>query len=51
MWILGQMKKHKIIEKSYLEAKVLIDEAISLMNLQGEAALSGIAKEMIERDF
>jgi len=51
IWILGQMKKHKIIENSYLEAKVLIDEAITLMNLHGEAALSGIAKEMIERDF
>jgi len=50
-WILGQMKEHKIIERSYLEAKVLIDEAISLMDSHGEGALSGIAKEMIERDF
>jgi len=50
-WILGQMKAHKIIERSYLEAKVLIDEAISLMDSHGEGALSGIAKEMIERDF
>ena len=51
MWILLQMKEHKIIEKSYLEAKALIDEAIALMNAHGETALSGIAKEMIERDF
>ena len=50
-WILEKMKEHKIIEKSYLEAKVLIDEAIELMNSHGELALSGIAKEMIERDF
>ena len=50
-WILANMKKHKIIEKSYLEAKVLIDEAIELMNAHGETALSGIAKEMIEREF
>jgi len=50
-WILSQMRTHKIIEKSYLEAKVLIDEAIELMNAQGEEALSGIAREMIERDF
>ena len=50
-WILEQMKAHKIIERSYLEAKVLIDEAIALMDSHGEGALSGIAKEMIERDF
>jgi len=50
-WILSQMKAHKIIEKSYLEAKALIDEAITLMDVQGETALTSIAKEMIERDF
>ncbi len=50
-WILLKMKEHKIVEKSYLEAKVLIEEAIALMNAQGEEALSGIAREMIERDF
>lgn len=50
-WILTQMKKYQIIEKSYLEAKLLIDEAISLMDAQGEQALTSIAKEMIERDF
>jgi len=51
MWILSEMKTHKIIEKSYLEAKVLIEEAIALMNSHGEQALSGIAREMIEREF
>ena len=50
-WILAQMKEHQIIEKSYFEAKELIDEAIELMNHHGEDALSGIAKEMIERSF
>jgi octaprenyl-diphosphate synthase len=45
------MKEYKIVEKSYLEAKVLIEEAIVLMNSCGEEALSGIAREMIERDF
>jgi len=50
-WILTNMKKHKIIEKSYLEAKLLIDEAIRLMNSCNEEELSGIAKEMIERSF
>ena len=50
-WILSEMKTHKIIEKSYMEAKVLIEEAISLMNSHGEQALSGIAREMIEREF
>ncbi|MDQ1324893.1 MAG: octaprenyl-diphosphate synthase [Campylobacterota bacterium] len=50
-WILEQMQKHLIVEKSYLEARKFIDEAIELMERQGEKALSGIAKEMIERDF
>lgn len=51
MWIKAKMKEHKIIEYSYNEAKVLIDEAISLMESAGEFELSAIAKEMIERDF
>lgn len=50
-WILLKMQEHQIIERSYFEAKELIDEAIELMDSHGEAALSGIAKEMIERDF
>jgi len=50
-WILEEMREHQIIEKSYFEAKELIDEAIDLMNTHGEYALSGIAREMIERDF
>lgn len=50
-WILSNMKTHKIIERATLEAKTLIDEAIAVMDAYGETALSGIAKEMIERDF
>ncbi|MFT7879242.1 MAG: polyprenyl synthetase family protein [Sulfurimonas sp.] len=51
LWIQKQMKEYKIIEKSYLEAKTLIEEAVALMGDQGEASLAGIAKEMIEREF
>jgi octaprenyl-diphosphate synthase len=51
LWIKSAMVKYKIIEKSYSEAKVLIVEAISLMESLGEKDLSNIAKEMIEREF
>jgi len=51
VWIKEQMNKHKIIEKSFLEAKILIDEAVKLMESCGEYSLSSIAKAMIERDF
>ncbi|MEA3456127.1 MAG: polyprenyl synthetase family protein [Campylobacterota bacterium] len=50
-WIIGQMEEHQILMQSYGEAKLLIDEAIELMEEAGEAALSDIAREMIERDF
>ncbi|CAA6818556.1 MAG: Octaprenyl diphosphate synthase (EC / Dimethylallyltransferase (EC / (2E,6E)-farnesyl diphosphate synthase (EC / Geranylgeranyl pyrophosphate synthetase (EC [uncultured Sulfurovum sp.] len=50
-WIKVAMEKNGIIEKSYLEAKVLIDEAIELMECLGEKDLSNIAKAMIERSF
>jgi len=50
-WIKATMKKHNIIEKSYAEAKVLIVEAIELMESLGEHDLSNIAKAMIERKF
>lgn len=51
LWIKTKMKDAKVIEKSYNEAKVLIEEAILLMNERGEEALSSIAMAMIERDF
>ena len=50
-WIKSKMSEYKIIEKSYAEAKVLIVEAISLMESLGEKDLSNIAKAMIEREF
>ena len=50
-WIKTKMQEHKVIQKSYDEAKVLIEEAIELMNIRGEDALSSIAMQMIERDF
>jgi len=50
-WIKDKMKKHEIIQKSFLEARKLVEEAISLMDKEGEAALSSIAMSMIEREF
>jgi len=50
-WILEQMRTHQIIEKSFFEARELVEEAIELMNHHGEVALSSIAMAMIERDF
>ena len=51
LWIKEKMQEHQVIQKSYEEAKVLIEEAITLMNDKGEDALSSIAMQMIERDF
>jgi len=50
-WIKTMMQNNGVIQKSYTEAKVLIEEAIVLMNDKGEEALSSIAMAMIERDF
>ena len=50
-WIKMMMQNTGVIQKSYNEAKVLIEEAIALMNERGESALSSIATAMIERDF
>lgn len=51
LWIKVRMEKHHIIQKSYAEAKMLVEEAIALMNSRGENALSHIAMQMIDRDF
>ena len=51
LWIKEKMQEHAVIQKSYEEAKVLVEEAISLMNTLGEDSLSSIALAMIERDF
>jgi len=50
-WIKSMMQDNGVIQKSSSEAKVLIEEAIILMNDKGEEALSNIAMAMIERDF
>jgi len=50
-WIKAKMQEHQVIQKSYLEARELVEEAIELMNECGEEALSNIAMQMIERDF
>ena len=50
-WIKMKMQEHQVIQKSYKEAKSLIEEAIILMNDKGEDALSSIAMQMIEREF
>jgi len=51
VWIKKKMQAYGVIEKSFAEAKVLVEEAITLMNDRSESALSGIAMAMIERDF
>ena len=51
VWIKTMMQEKGVIQKSYSEAKVLIEEAINLMDAKGESALSSIAMAMIERDF
>lgn len=50
-WILEEMRIHQIIEKSFFEARELVEEAIELMNHHGEEALSDIAMQMIDREF
>jgi len=50
-WIKRMMHNTSVIQKSYNEAKVLIEEAIALMNEKGEKALSNIAMAMIKRNF
>jgi len=50
-WIQREMQQHQILEKCYLQARELIDEAVVLMDGLGEEALSGIAMEMIDREF
>jgi octaprenyl-diphosphate synthase len=50
-WVLENMKIHNIPKKCYNEAKALIDEAVQLMETEGEAKLLLIAKEMIDRNF
>jgi len=51
LWIKKMMEEKSVIEKSFNEAKVLVEEAILLMNAKGEDTLSSIAMAMIEREF
>ncbi len=50
-WIMTQMEERQVLIKCYAQARELIDEAVELMNAQGEDALSEIAMEMIDREF
>ncbi len=50
-WIASMMQQYGIVEKCYAEARVLIEEAISLMQDAGEHSLEKIARAMIERSF
>lgn len=50
-WIASKFKEHCIIERSFADAKALIDEAIAMMQQEGESALEMIAREMIEREY
>ena len=50
-WIKAKMEEHGVIQKSFFEAKELVEEAIALMDHAGEEALSSIAMAMIEREF
>jgi len=50
-WIAGKMQTYGVVEKCFSEAKMLIEEAITLMQDAGESALEEIAKAMIERSF
>ena len=50
-WIMAQMEERQVLMKCYAQARELIDEAVELMNAQGEDALSEIAMEMIDREF
>lgn len=50
-WITIKMNEYGIVQKCFAEAKILVEEAISLMNEAGENSLENIARSMIERSF
>jgi len=50
-WIAMQMREYGIVQRCFAEAKVLVDEAVSLMSGAGEDALGEIANSMIDRSF
>ncbi|WP_456457523.1 polyprenyl synthetase family protein [Nitratifractor sp.] len=50
-WILGQMQVHGVLERCYAEARELVEEAMALMEQEGEPNLEAIARKMIERNY
>ena len=50
-WIKNQMQTKGVLEHLFMEAKILIDEAIELVSREGEYKLEEIAKKMIERSY
>ncbi|MCF6200910.1 MAG: polyprenyl synthetase family protein [Hydrogenimonas sp.] len=50
-WILAAMQETGALRKAYLYAKELGDEAVSLMESEGENSLADIVTAMIERNF
>jgi len=50
-WIKLKMKEYKSVEKSYLLARKLSDDAIAVMQKHDEKVLMAILEEMMERKF
>jgi octaprenyl-diphosphate synthase len=50
-WIKAKMKEFKSVEKSYVLARKLSDDAISVMKKYDEKILMAILEEMMEREF
>ena len=51
VWIRDRMERHGILRRCALEARELVEEAIALMEREGERDLEEIARKMIERNF
>ena len=50
-WIKEEMQNYKSVEQSYLLARKLSDEAISMASKHNEDALVGVIEEMMGREF
>ena len=50
-WIRERMYKTGALQRSQVEARELIEEAIELMNIEGEVELELMARKMIERNY
>ena len=51
LWIKSQMKKHKSVEKSYVLARKLSDEAMIAVEQHDETELVAILEDMMRREF